>query len=286
MSTPTLHARGPAPTSPTLEPAARARRAPGGAAHGPTGCPTRSSRRRWSSWCSCTCCRPSAALVLSFKKLNIFTFHELFGAPWNGLRELPLDPARHRQPAALGLLGRGRRTPSVYTFWTVGGTLVGGLAVALLLNRKMRGQRVARTLMLVPWIVPSYVVAVLWSFMWQSDVGIINKVLVDYTHLLGHRPIWLLGPNTMWAIVIPSIWRGLPLAILIFLAGPAGAAAGAARGGGDRRRRPVAALPLHHAAAAAAADRRAAAVRRHLRRLPVRDPERDVRLATRGRTPT
>ena len=83
----------------------------------------------------------------------------------------------------------------------------------------MRGQRVARTLMLVPWIVPSYVVAVLWSFMWQSDVGIINKVLVDYTHLLGHRPIWLLGPNTMWAIVIPSIWRGMPLAILIFLAG-------------------------------------------------------------------
>ena len=41
--------------------------------------------------------------------------------------------------------------------------------------------------MLTPWIVPSYVVAVLWGFMWQSDVGIINKVLVDYTHLLG-RP--------------------------------------------------------------------------------------------------
>jgi multiple sugar transport system permease protein len=93
------------------------------------------------------------------------------------------------------------------------------MAIALLLHRKMRGQRIVRTLMLVPWIVPSYVVAVLWSFMWQSDVGIINKVLVDYTHLLGHRPVWLLGPNTMWAIVIPSIWRGLPLAILIFLAG-------------------------------------------------------------------
>jgi multiple sugar transport system permease protein len=73
--------------------------------------------------------------------------------------------------------------------------------------------------MLVPWIVPSYVVAVLWSFMWQSDVGIVNKLLVDYTHLLGDRPVWLLGPNTMWAIVIPSIWRGLPLAMLIFLAG-------------------------------------------------------------------
>ncbi len=157
-------------------------------------------------------------IALSFKKFNLFTFHELFGAPWNGLenyRSILLDSDN---PLHSGFWGAVSNT-AVYTFWTVGGTLVGGLAIALLLHRKMAGQRVVRTLMLVPWIVPSYVVAVLWSFMWQSDVGIVNKVLVDYTHLLGHRPIWLLGPNTMWAIVIPSIWRGLPLAMLIFLAG-------------------------------------------------------------------
>jgi multiple sugar transport system permease protein len=157
-------------------------------------------------------------IVLSFKKFNLFTFRELFGAPWNGLenyRSILLDADN---PLHSGFWGAVSNT-AVYTFWTVAGTLVGGLAVALLLHRKMAGQRVVRTLMLVPWIVPSYVVAVLWSFMWQSDVGIVNKVLVDYTHLLGHRPVWLLGPNTMWAIVIPSIWRGLPLAMLIFLAG-------------------------------------------------------------------
>ncbi|HMI72504.1 MAG TPA: sugar ABC transporter permease, partial [Solirubrobacteraceae bacterium] len=143
---------------------------------------------------------------------------ELFGAPWNGLenyRSILLDSDN---PLHTGFWGAVSNT-AVYTFWTVAGTLVGGLAIALLLHRKMRGQRVVRTLMLVPWIVPSYVVAVLWSFMWQSDVGIVNKFLVDYTHLLGDRPVWLLGPNTMWAIVIPSIWRGLPLAMLIFLAG-------------------------------------------------------------------
>jgi multiple sugar transport system permease protein len=157
-------------------------------------------------------------LVLSLKKFNLFTFRELFGAPWNGLenyRSILLDTDN---PLHTGFWGAVSNT-AVYTFWTVAGTLVGGLAIALLLHRKMAGQRIVRTLMLVPWIVPSYVVAVLWSFMWQSDVGIVNKVLVDYTHLLGHRPVWLLGPNTMWAIVIPSIWRGLPLAILIFLAG-------------------------------------------------------------------
>ena len=46
-----------------------------------------------------------------------------------------------------------------------------------------------------------------------------NKVLVDYTGVVGERPTWLLGDNTMWAIVIPSIWRGLPLPMLFFLAG-------------------------------------------------------------------
>jgi multiple sugar transport system permease protein len=157
-------------------------------------------------------------VVIAFKNLNTFTFAQLFGAPWAGLenfRSILFDSAN---PLRSGFFGAVRNT-AFYTSLTVGGTLCGGMAVALLLNREMRGMRVVRTLMLTPWIVPSFVVAVLWQFMWQSDVGIVNKVLVDYTHLLGHRPIWLIGDNTLWAIVIPSVWRGLPFTMLIFLAG-------------------------------------------------------------------
>ncbi|WP_051323801.1 carbohydrate ABC transporter permease [Candidatus Solirubrobacter pratensis] len=160
----------------------------------------------------------AGGFVLSFKRLNTFTFARLFDAPWAGLdnyRSILFDAGN---PLRDGFFGAVQNT-AVYTFWTVGLTLAGGLAVALLLNRPMKGMRIVRTLMLTPWIVPSFVVAVLWQFMWQSDVGIVNKVLVDYTGILGHRPIWLLGPNTMWAIVIPSVWRGLPFAMLIFLAG-------------------------------------------------------------------
>jgi multiple sugar transport system permease protein len=154
---------------------------------------------------------------LSFKNLNLFTFRQLFDAPWAGLdnyRQLFSSDS----PLGSGFVGAVQNT-AVYTFWTVGGVIGGGLAVALLLNRDMRGIKVVRTLMLTPWIVPSFVVAVLWQFMWQSDVGIINKVLVDYTGVLGTRPVWLIGENSLWAIIIPSIWRGLPFAMLIFLAG-------------------------------------------------------------------
>jgi multiple sugar transport system permease protein len=156
--------------------------------------------------------------VLSFKKLNTFTFSQLFNAPWNGLENYRSILFDSQNPLHSGFFQAVGNTVQ-YTFFTVAGTLLGGLAIALLLNRKMRGIKVVRTLMIAPWVVPSFVVAVLWGFMWQSDTGIINKVLVDYTHLLGHRPTWLIGPNTMWAIVIPSIWRGLPFAMLIFLAG-------------------------------------------------------------------
>jgi multiple sugar transport system permease protein len=154
---------------------------------------------------------------LSFKNLNLFTFRQLFDAPWIGLRNYEQilfedNPLRSGFTTAVG-------NTAVYTFWTVLGTLVGGMLVALLFNREMRGIKVARALMLTPWIVPSFVVAVLWQYMWQSDIGIINKVLVDYTGILDDRPIWLIGPKSLWAIMIPSIWRGLPFAVLIFLAG-------------------------------------------------------------------
>ncbi len=186
--------------------------------------------------------------VLSFKRLNTFTFARLFDAPWAGLenyRSILFDTAN---PLHDGFFGAVQNT-AVYTFWTVGLTLVGGLGVALLLNRPMKGIRLVRTLMLTPWIVPSFVVAVLWQFMWQSDVGIVNKVLVDYTGILGDRPIWLLGPNTMWAIVIPSVWRGLPFAMLIFLAGlqampPELHEAAAIDGAGPLRRFRYITLPL------------------------------------------
>jgi multiple sugar transport system permease protein len=160
----------------------------------------------------------AGGVLLSFKRLNTFTFSRLFDAPWAGLenyRGILFDAAN---PLRDGFFGAVSNTIT-YTFWTVGLTLTLGLAIALLLNRPMRGQRLVRTLMLTPWIVPSFVVAVLWGFMWQSDVGIVNKVLVDYTHVLSERPIWLLGENSMWAIIIPSVWRGIPFAMIFFLAG-------------------------------------------------------------------
>ena len=160
----------------------------------------------------------AAGLFLSTLRLNTFTFSMLFDAPRVGLQNYRDVLFDELNPVHAGFTNAVVNTIQ-YTAWTVGATLVAGMGIALLLNRDFPFKRTVRTLMIVPWVVPSFVVAILWQFMWVSDSGIVNHVLVDWLHIVDKDPVWLLGPNSMWAIVIPSIWRALPFTILIFLAG-------------------------------------------------------------------
>lgn len=154
---------------------------------------------------------------MSLLKLNQFTLAQYLDAPFIGLdnyRRVLLDADN---PLRAGL-GTALRNTALYAL-TVSALAIGiGLGVALLMNRDFPGKPLARTLILVPWIVPSYVVGVLWGFMWQRDTGIVNVVLVDGLHLLADKPFWLLGSNSFWAIVIPTVWRAWPVMTLVFLA--------------------------------------------------------------------
>jgi len=154
---------------------------------------------------------------MSLLKLNQFTLTQYLDAPFVGLenyRQILFDADN---PMRTGM-GYALRNTVLYTL-TVSVCAVGiGLGVALLMNRDFPGKSIARTLVLLPWIVPSYVVGTLWGFMWQRDVGIVNVVLVDWLHLMDEKPFWLLGSNSFWAIVIPTAWRAWPVMMLIFLA--------------------------------------------------------------------
>lgn len=156
-------------------------------------------------------------VYLSFLDVNTFTFPRLFTAPWIALDNYRAILFEGDNPLHSGFVAAARNT-LVYTGATVSLTLAAGMGIALLLHREFPGRRAVRALMLTPWVVPTFVVALLWQFMWQSDAGIVNKVLVDYLHVLDDRPVWLLGDNALWAVIVPSVWRGIPFALLFFLA--------------------------------------------------------------------
>src|SRR5262249_22794227 len=67
----------------------------------------------------------------------------------------------------------------IFTVGTVSLELGLGLVLALALHRAYRGRGLVRTAVLLPWAIPTVVAALLWGFMFDSQSGIVNAVLID-----------------------------------------------------------------------------------------------------------
>jgi len=106
-----------------------------------------------------------------------------------------------------------------YTLWTNIGTIGMGIILALLLNRQFRGRGIARTLVLLPWVVPTFVTGTIFNFIWLQNGGLANRILVDWLGIVNEPISWLIGPNSLYALSIATIWRGLPFTTILLLSG-------------------------------------------------------------------
>jgi multiple sugar transport system permease protein len=108
------------------------------------------------------------------------------------------------------------RNTVIFTLGTVVPTILVSLVVAGVLNRKVKGIAVFRTIVFLPLAISSVVMAVVWQFVFNTDNGLLNIML----GWVGIGPIpWLVDPN--WAMVslcIVSVWRSVPFATVILLA--------------------------------------------------------------------
>jgi len=95
-----------------------------------------------------------------------------------------------------------------------------GLGIALLLNRPIRGRGVARSLLLLPWAVPTVISATVWKTMLDPQTGGVDYVL-SLLHLPGAHTTWLNTSSLLsWvAILFADTWQVVPFAAIILLAG-------------------------------------------------------------------
>ena len=107
----------------------------------------------------------------------------------------------------------------VWTSGSVSLQLLLGLIAALIVDRKIRGRGVFRTLMLIPYTFPPITMAFLWRWMLNSLNGITNYVMMDLG--LISEPIgWLVRKHTaMLTVIGVNVWFGYPLMMLAILAG-------------------------------------------------------------------
>ncbi len=92
-----------------------------------------------------------------------------------------------------------------------------GMALALMLNRQLRGRAAYRMLLMIPWAIPQYVAAFAWGYLYNGDYGLINQVLSKF----GMAPhAWLNEPLTaFWAVIVVNVWLGVPFMMLALLGG-------------------------------------------------------------------
>ena len=107
-----------------------------------------------------------------------------------------------------------------FTVGTVGIELVLGMAIALLLNAKIRGRNAFRSVFLMPWCIPSIVTALLWSWLFQAQYGVINYVLYGLGLISNPNAEWVLNPSTSLGVVtVAVVWRQTPYMLVMILAG-------------------------------------------------------------------
>lgn len=93
-----------------------------------------------------------------------------------------------------------------------------GLGVALVLNRGIKGQTFFRIVYFLPAVTSTIAAALVWSWLFNSNFGIINAVL----RMVGvsDAPRWLV--STKWAmpaVIVVSVWQNFGYAMVLFLAG-------------------------------------------------------------------
>jgi multiple sugar transport system permease protein len=128
-------------------------------------------------------------------------------------------------------LGNYRRTFSDPEFWSATrrtayftgvstlAELILGILVALLMNVQFRGRWLLRSLVVLPWALPTIVNATMWRWIFNPSYGALNALLTQL-HIIPHYRSWLGSPLlALNMVIVADVWKNTPLAAFLFLAG-------------------------------------------------------------------
>ncbi len=107
----------------------------------------------------------------------------------------------------------------IWVTGTVSLQLILGFVTALLLNRNFWWRGIARSLILIPWVTPSVITALMWRWMYDGNSGVINDLLVRVGILKEYFP-WLANNSTaLGSVMVALMWQGFPFFSIMILAG-------------------------------------------------------------------
>lgn len=165
-----------------------------------------------------------AFLLPSAVPLALFTLYPMVGALWTSLHEWNLlAPMRWVGLDNYVTLLQDPETQRAFfnTFSYLVGYLplvyIGGLALALALNARIRGRNILRGVYFLPVVTSWIVVALVWRWLLNPSVGVVNTALAFFGI---DGPGWWTDPAwSMPSIILASAWKDLGFVMIILLAG-------------------------------------------------------------------
>ncbi len=145
-----------------------------------------------------------ATVGISFLKWDLIT------APiWNGVQNF-VNLAKD------DLFQRSLINTTEFSLMYVPSVLILSLFFAMLMNRKIRGVGLFRTIYFLPVISSAVAVGLVWSWIYGKDSGLLNNMI---TTLGGQTVDWLSTKNALVSVTIVNIWGAIGEGMIIFLAG-------------------------------------------------------------------
>lgn len=149
--------------------------------------------------------------ILSFHDVNVMTFSQPV-KPFVGLKnyiDVFKDPT----------MRISIWNTFVFTIGSISIQFVIGLSLALLLNMKFKFAEPIRGLLIVSYLIPMTVTALLFKFMYSTSGGIINYLLMKI-HLISQPIGWIISSNTsLLSVILTNSWVGIPFNMLLLTTG-------------------------------------------------------------------
>ena len=150
------------------------------------------------------------AVSMSFQNYNLIKPNKM---GWIGLANY--EKLLTKDPLFWGSLGR----TVIWVVFGVGFQFLFGFMLALILNKYFVGRGVARAVSLIPWVTPGVLIALMWSWMFDGNYGVINDILLKLG-IISDKIAFLSKPGSaLPSVIVTIVWQGIPFFALMILAG-------------------------------------------------------------------
>ncbi|UWO26392.1 sugar ABC transporter permease [Marvinbryantia formatexigens DSM 14469] len=107
----------------------------------------------------------------------------------------------------------------VWLLYTVPFEMLFGLLIAVLLNSNIRFRKFWRTLFIVPWVIPSIVVCIVWKWIYNADYGVLNYLLYQLG-IIDKYQLWVSSPKqALICVAAVYVWKITPFVLIMYLSG-------------------------------------------------------------------